>query len=98
MGRSQIGQLTKARVHLPFKPSSYTNYMECTHGLMRQGILSFYKGNGIRCTHMLLFQYLRTDISLRVDKMRGGTFATSIPLVKEFLIATGVDFLLHPLH
>ena len=95
---SQISQLRARRVDLPFKASIYSGYMEATHSLFRQGLLSFYKGNGIRCLHMMLFQYLRTDFSLRVDKHTGGNFGKNLPFVKEFLIATVVDFLLHPLH
>jgi len=29
--------------------------MECIQGLYRQGILGFYKGNGVRCAHVFLY-------------------------------------------
>lgn len=47
---------------------------------------------------MMLFHYLRTDLSLRVDKYAGSDLAKNLPFVKEFAIATAVDFMLHPLH
>jgi len=45
---SKFVGLGARRVDLPFKPINISGYMEGTHAMMRQGSLSFYKGNGIR--------------------------------------------------
>lgn len=95
---AKISNIKSAFVDLPFKRTSYGNYLELTQSLLRQGLLSLYKGNGVRCMHLILFQYLKTDLGLRIEKPTGGNFGRNLPYAKEFLIATMVDFLLHPLH
>jgi hypothetical protein len=47
---------------LPFKAPVYRNYFECISGLQKQGLGSFYKGNGVRCMHIFLFHKLNTDL------------------------------------
>ena len=95
---NKIANLRLKTVSLPFKANSYANYMELTHSLFRQGMLSFFKGNFIRWSHMMLFHYLRINFSLRIDQYTGGNFVRNQPFIKEFIVATFADFILHPLH
>ncbi|CAI2370784.1 unnamed protein product [Moneuplotes crassus] len=106
-GAGNAAKYGARRVDLPYKPINVNTYMEATHALMRQGLTSFFKGNGIRCLHMCLFQYIRTDLSLRIDQMYGQdkehenyvlNLLKNAPLLKEFLVASAADFVLHPLH
>lgn len=46
----------------PFRAPVYRTYWECIKGLHNQGILGFYKGNGLRLVHLWMFQYLSTQI------------------------------------
>ena len=39
----------------PYRAPVYRNYMECIQGLYKQGLLGFYKGNGVRCAHIFLY-------------------------------------------
>lgn len=39
----------------PFRAPVYRSYWECIRGLHKQGILGFYKGNGLRLTHFYFF-------------------------------------------
>jgi len=81
---------------LPFKAAVYRNYFEASSGLYRQGFLGFYKGNGVRCAHIITFHKLNTEISLRYEEELKRLRA--VPLASEFLLSTAIDMLLHPLH
>lgn len=48
---------------LPFKAPVYRTYFESFQGLYKQGISGFYKGNGVRCVHILLFHKLNSDLN-----------------------------------
>ena len=60
----------------------------------------FYKGNGIRCLHILLFHRLNTDLTLYTESNLAEQMKVlkQIPFAQEFLLSCGIDFLLHPLH
>jgi len=51
----------------PFRPASYNSYGECMRALYRQGTFSFYKGNLVRSTHILLFHKLNTSLTFAVE-------------------------------
>ena len=87
---------------LPFKPPVYRSYWESLQGIYKQGgFRGFYKGNGVRTAHIILFHKLNTDLSFFMeDNLPPHVFQElkSKPLLKEFLLATTLDTLLHPLH
>ena len=41
----------------PFRAPIYRTYWECVRGLHKQGILGFYKGNGLRLTYYALHMH-----------------------------------------
>ena len=45
----------------PFRAPVYRSYYECIQGLYKQGILGFYKGNGIRIVHGYMYLTLVTQ-------------------------------------
>ncbi len=47
----------------PFRAPIYRSYYECISGLYKQGILGFYKGNGLRVLHAYLFLSYQTYIN-----------------------------------
>jgi hypothetical protein len=49
---------------LPFRPPVYRTYFEAFQGIYKQGMGGFYKGNGIRCLHILMFHRLNTEMTL----------------------------------
>jgi hypothetical protein len=56
----------------PFKPSSFADNTEAMRGLYKQGApLAFYKGNGVRSLHILLFHKLNTELTFRTEKNFG---------------------------
>jgi len=85
---------------LPFKPIVYRNYFECFNGIYSQGPLGFYKGNGVRALHALIFHRANCDLNgwseaafpEQVKQLK------QIPCAQEFLLACGINLLLHPLH
>ncbi len=86
---------------LPFKPPVYRNYFEAFQGLYKQGYQGFYKGNGIRCLHILLFHKLNTEATLRLENASNEGFLKALketPFAQEFLLSCAIDFMLHPLH
>ena len=85
----------------PYKPSSYLSYNEALKGLFREGApTSFYKGNGVRACHILLFHKLNTDLTFRVEQIFGPQWKAlkQVPLASEFILSCSVDLLLQPLH
>ena len=56
----------------PFRQASYLNYGEVMKGLYRQGTpIAFYKGNGVRSLHILLFHKLNHDFTFRMEETFG---------------------------
>jgi hypothetical protein len=51
-----------AAINLPFKAPVYRSYWECFQGIYRQGFTGFYKGNGVRSLHILLFHRMNSDL------------------------------------
>ncbi|CDW89215.1 UNKNOWN [Stylonychia lemnae] len=91
---SQLG------MNLPYEAPVYRSYFEAYLGLYKQGIRGFYKGNGVRCLHLVLFHRLNTDLTLYSES----TFPQQvkqlkqIPILQELMLSCVVDFALHPLH
>lgn len=75
-------------------------YFEAIAGLYKQGFRAYYKGNGIRCLHIILFHKLNTEMQLASDGVFKGLFENlaKFPLGRELFIACAIDFVLHPLH
>lgn len=70
-------------------------------GLYKQGTpQSFYKGNGVRSMHILLFHKLNADLSFRAESQFGKQWKEfkKIPIASEMLLSCTVDFFLQPLH
>ena len=66
-------------------------------GLYKQGPpLSFYKGNGVRSLHILLFHKINTDFSFRYEQIFGLQWKQlkDVPLATELILSCTVDFLL----
>ena len=52
----------------PFRPACYVNYSEAIKGIFKQGQpMSFYKGNGVRSLHIILFHKINADLKFRVE-------------------------------
>ena len=87
---------------LPFRAPVYRSYFEAFSGLYKQGMQSFYKGNGIRCLHICLFHKFNTDLTLLTERLSGENellkALKQTPFAQEFLLSSSIDFLLHPLH
>ena len=58
-----------AAMQLPFKAPVYRSYWEAIQGLYKQDIRGFYKGNGIRSVHILLFHKLNSDLNFKSEQM-----------------------------
>jgi len=85
----------------PYRAASYNSYSEALKGLYKQGTpMSFYKGNGVRAIHILLFHKLNSEMTYKVES----TIPTywkqlkEIPLASELLLSCSVDLILQPLH
>jgi hypothetical protein len=70
--------------------------MECIQGLYRQGILGFYKGNGVRCAHVFLYQVFRNDVQFYFDF--GDNIFRRNSFFRDFAAASIAGVFLHPLH
>ena len=85
----------------PFRPASYTSYGEAMKGLYRQGTpLAYYKGNGVRSLHIILFHKLNHQMSFQMEDMFGQQWVQlkKVPIVQELVLSCTVDMLLQPLH
>ncbi|CDW86920.1 UNKNOWN [Stylonychia lemnae] len=80
----------------PYRAPVYRTYWECIQGLSKQGILGFYKGNGLRMTHIFLYAAMRNHISYSLDF--GDDIFRKNSFWRDFLAATTASLLLHPLH
>jgi len=89
-----------AAMALPFRAPVYRNYFEAFLGLYKQGVRGFYKGNGVRCIHILLFHRMNTDLTILSESAFAEQMKklNSIPLAKELALSCLIDFALHPLH
>ena len=70
-------------------------------GLYRQGTpAAFYKGNGVRSVHILLFHKLNHDLTFRLEGMFGKQWKDlkKVPIVTELILSCTVDMFLQPLH
>lgn len=88
-------------MNLPFKAPVYRSYLESFNGIYKQGPLGFYKGNGVRCLHILLFNRMVTDLQFISEAVVPADYVTkikSVPLAHEFLLSCTIDMILHPLH
>ena len=85
---------------LPFKAPVYRNYFECFNGLQQQGTYALYKGNGIRCLHVLLFHKFNCDLNHYSESFFPDVVKQikSVPCAQEFLLSCTVNLFLHPLH
>lgn len=52
---------------MPYRAPVYRTYFEAIQGLYKQGLGGFYKGNGVRCLHIVLFHKLNTDLTLAAE-------------------------------
>ena len=80
----------------PYRAPVYRNYWECVQGLYRQGLLGFYKGNGVRCAHIFLYQIFRNDVQYYLDF--GDNIFKRNSFFRDFFAATAASVFLHPLH
>lgn len=87
----------KGAMWRPFKPASYAATSEAVRGIYKQGPpLAFYKGNGVRSLHILLFHKLNTDFTYRAETLFGQSWQQlkQTPLMAELVLSCSVDFLL----
>ena len=47
----------------PFRAPIYRTYWECIKGLNKQGILGFYKGNGLRLSYYVLYMHCIQELN-----------------------------------
>ena len=81
----------------PFRAPVYRTYWECIRGLHNQGILGFYKGNGLRMCHLYLFAYCQAKI---YNEYLDGEDAMNRDRSWSKSVLTGIliSLFLHPLH
>ena len=92
-----VRQNRSLSLNQPFRPASYANYNEAMKGLFRQGQpMSFYKGNGVRSLHILLFHSLNADFKFKVEINLNAEWKNvrKIPILPEFMLSCAVDMLL----
>lgn len=85
----------------PFRAASYKNYGESLKGLYKQGTpQAFYKGNGLRSIHILLFHKLNTEMTFGMEKIFGQHWKTikEVPMLSELMLSCSIDMILQPLH
>lgn len=80
----------------PYRAPIYRKYWECIQGLYRQGILGFYKGNGIRVLHIFMYTIIRNDTQYFLDY--GDNIFRKNSFFRDFAAATAASLFLHPLH
>lgn len=81
----------------PFRAPVYRTYWECIRGLHKQGILGFYKGNGVRLAHHYFFSVAYIELLHQYSDDRSELFPK--PSFTKSLVAAGaVAFGLHSLH
>ena len=81
----------------PFRAPVYRTYWECIRGLHKQGILGFYKGNGVRLAHHYFFSVAYIELLHQYSDDRSELFPK--PSITKSLVAAGaVAFGLHSLH
>lgn len=81
----------------PFKPSSFADNTEAMRGLYKQGApLAFYKGNGVRSLHILLFHKLNAELTFKIEQNFRAEWKQikQIPLAGEMILSCTTDFLL----
>jgi len=83
-------------INKPYRAPIYRSYWECIQGLYRQGILGFYKGNGMRLAHVFLFLQVRLKMQFYFDTEKDIYKRNSF--IKDFAAAAIADVFLHPLH
>ncbi len=76
----------------PFRPSYYSGYKDCIVNLYKQGVGGLYKGNLIR----LLYFGLTSEVKMRLD-LYYGKYIGSKRLIREIVMFSIADILLHPL-
>ena len=74
----------------------YRNYLECCRGLYRQGVLGFYKGNGMRIMQLLFIGNTQTRIKQRLDKDMSVFSRTS--WMVDYISLCVSYILIHPFH
>jgi hypothetical protein len=89
----------KQSMSLPFKPATYRSYQEAINGLYRQNAAGFFKGNGIRSVHIVLFHKLNADLNVWAEATYPAQWKAlkAIPCAQEFLLTCTLDCLLQPL-
>ena len=88
-------------MNTPYHAPVYRTYFEAYLGLYKQGLRGFYKGNFIRCQHIVLFHKFNTDLTLLFESKLPAQFLQQIkqvPILQEFMISCMIDFMLQPLH
>ena len=89
-------------MNLPFKPPAYRSYWEAFQGIYKQGgIRGFFKGNGVRSAHILLFHRLNSELTFAMEHLLPPEQVKqikSVPCLQEFLLSCSIEVLLHPLH
>lgn len=85
----------------PYRAASYSNYGEALKGLYKQGTpYSFYKGNGVRALHIILFHKFNTEMTFKIEQLIPQQWKQlkKIQGAPELLLSCTVDMLLQPLH
>jgi len=92
--QEKLGKLSGTVGHnQPYRAPIYLTYKECIRGLYQQGILGFYKGNGMRHFGMFMTSLLSVNISFELNRLTGKNWYTN------HLVAVMVaDMFTHPIH
>lgn len=87
-------------MNLPYEQPVYRSYFEAYLGLYKQGLRGLYKGNGLRCTHIFLFHYINTNLTIFSESQFSQLMKQlkQMPMAQELLLSCMVDMILHPLH
>eukprot|EP00347_Sterkiella_histriomuscorum_P014589 403360307 len=80
----------------PYRAPIYRSYWECIQGLSKQGVLGFYKGNGMRVLHIAMYSVIRTNMQMNFDF--GDEIFRKDSFLRDFAAATIASLLLHPIH
>ena len=66
-------------LNVPFRAPVYRSYWEAINGLYKQNLAGFYKGNGVRSFHILLFHRMNTDLTFWTES----AFPNQIKAIKK---------------
>ena len=79
----------------PFKPSVYKSYKDILTSFYRQGVLAFYKGNYYRLLFFISTMNLKKTLDILI--YNNFQFIYKFYIIKDILLYSLVDILMHPL-